>query len=80
MALPMVPVAPTIRMRMGVDLVRESSAAKAETSAGGPNERLACQRHCFPADSCVAMNAADFPTAVSASGVKSAWNTCHMPS
>ena len=56
------------------------SAANAETSSGSPHQQLAYQRHCFAADTLVAMNAADFSTAVSASGTKSAWNTCHMPS
>jgi len=57
-----------------------SSAANAETSSGSPHQQLTYQRHCFAADRRVAMNAADFATAVSASGTKSAWNTCHMPS
>ena len=56
------------------------SAANAETSSGSPHRQLAYQRHCFAGDTLVAMNAADFSTAVSASGTKSAWNTCHMPS
>ena len=43
-------------------------------------EQLTYQRHCFAAGSRAAMNAADFATAVSPSGTKSAWNTCHMPS
>ena len=40
----------------------------------------AFQSHFFAADTREVMNAADFSTAVSASGTKSAWNTCHMPS
>ena len=57
-----------------------TSAANAEISSGSPNQRLAYQRHYFEADSRLAMNAADFATAASPSGTKSAWNTCHMPS
>ena len=56
------------------------SAANPEPISGSPHQQLVYQRQCFAADTLVAMNAADFSTAVSPSGTKSAWNTCHMPS